>query len=297
MQSARGGARAARENLGHESLVLYSSSVVMQHTSRWPMKRNAVNNRSIVPLTGFTLRVTEDYEAMSSVAARHVTAVLRANPSALLCLATGASPARTYELLAESGHRKPTLFQRVRLLKLDEWGGLAPDDPATCETYLRERLCGPLGIRGDRFSGWHSRPRQPQTECARMAIWLAAHGPIDLSILGLGVNGHLGFNEPAAALQAGPHVARLSRASLRHEMLRNARGQVRYGLTLGMGDLLRSREILLLVSGPRKAEQLCRLFTGQVTPRFPASFLGLHPALTICCDQAAAARLPRALLR
>ena len=134
---------------------------------------------------------------------------------------------------------------------------------------------------------------RPRTECARMATWLAANGPIDLSILGLGVNGHLGFNEPAAALQAGPHVARLSRASLRHEMLRNARGQASYGLTLGMGDLMRSREVLLLVSGARKAEQLRRLFTGQVTPRFPASFLGLHPVLTICCDLAAAALLPR----
>ncbi len=259
------------------------------------MAKNAANNRSIVPGTGLTLRVTEDYEAMSHVAARYVTAVLRAKPTALLCLATGASPARTYELLAESGRRKPRLFHCVQLVKLDEWGGLAPDDPATCEMYLQDKLCVPLGIGGDRFLSWQSRPRQPRTECARMATWLAAHGPIDLSILGLGMNGHLGFNEPAAVLQAGPHVARLSRASLRHGMLKNARGQVRYGLTLGMGDLLRSRRILLLVSGARKAERLRRLFTGQVTPRFPASFLGLHAALTICCDRAAATGLPREL--
>ncbi len=261
------------------------------------MAKNAANNSSIVPGTGLTLRVTEDYEAMSHVAARYVTAVLRAKPTALLCLATGASPDRTYELLAESGRRKPTLFQRVRLVMLDEWSGLAPDDPATCKAYLQEKLCGPLGIGADRFASWNSRPRQPRAECVRMATWLAAHGPIDLSILGLGVNGHLGFNEPAAVLQTGPHVACLSRASLRHGMLKNARGQVRYGLTLGMGDLLRLRRILLLVSGARKSEQLRRLFTSQVTPRFPASFLTLHSALTICCDRAAATGLPRELRR
>jgi galactosamine-6-phosphate isomerase len=130
-----------------------------------------------------------------------------------------------------------------------------------------------------------------------MAAWLAAHGPIDLNILGLGRNGHLGFNEPAAALQAGPHIARLSRASLRHSMIGNTHGRVRYGLTLGMGDLLRSREIVLLVNGPHKAAQLHRLLTGHVTPRFPASFLRLHPALTIFCDRAAAALLPLSLVR
>lgn len=261
------------------------------------MKRYAAAQDAHVSLPGLTIRVAEDYEAMSTTAARHVAAALRENPTALLCLATGATPARTYELLAKAGRRKPALFRRARLLKLDEWGGLPPNDPATCEVYLQQKLCGPLGIGRDRFFGWHSRPRRPEAECARIAAWLAAYGPIDLNILGLGLNGHLGFNEPAAALQAGPHVARLSRASLRHSMLGNSRSRPGYGLTLGMGDLLHSREIVLLVNGAHKSAQLHRLLTGHVTPRFPASFLCLHPALTIFCDRAAAALLPRHLLR
>ena len=268
-----------------------------QHASCRPMKKTAVSNERVVPVPGLTLCIADDYEAMSKVAARHVLAVLRAKLAAVLCAATGATPARTYELLVAAGRRTPALFQRLRLVQLDEWGGLAADDPATCEVYLQRKLCGPLGIQDDRFVSWHSQPRDPKSEVQRVANWLTSHGPIDLSILGMGMNGHLGFNEPAAALQAGPHVARLSRASLRHSMLQDARGPVRFGLTLGMGDLLRSREILLLVSGTHKAEQLGRLFTGEVTPRFPASFLALHPAVTICCDRAAAAAIPRGVVR
>jgi galactosamine-6-phosphate isomerase len=261
------------------------------------MKRTPADRGTILSLPGLTIHVAEDYEAMSRAAARHVAAALRANPTALLCLATGATPARTYELLVEAGRRKPALFRHARLLKLDEWGGLAADDPAACGVYLQEKLCRPLGIGRDRFFGWRSQPRRPQAECARIATWLAVHGPIDVNILGLGVNGHLGFNEPAAALPAGPHVARLSPASRRHSMLGTSRARPRYGLTLGMGDLLHSREVVLLVNGSHKAAQLHRLLTGHVTPRFPASFLRLHPALTVFCDRASAALLPRHLRR
>ncbi len=257
-------------------------------------KQAATETTRLLP--GLTLRVARDYEAMSQAAAQHVAAALRAKPDTLLCLASGATPARTYELLAEAGRRKPALFRRARLLKLDEWGGLAPDDPATCEAYLQEKLCEPLKISRDRLFGWNSRPRRPQAECERIASWLAVHGPIDVSLLGLGTNGHLGFNEPAAALQVGPHVARLSRASRTHSMLGTTCGRVRFGLTLGMGDLLRSREMVLLVSGAHKARQLRRFFTGRLTPRFPVSCLWLHPALTIFCDRAAAALLPAKVL-
>ncbi len=244
---------------------------------------------------GLTLRIGEDCDAMSRLAAEQVLRVVRARPAALLCLATGATPARTYERLVAAGRRHRALFRRVRVVTLDEWGGLSTRDPATCAAYLRQKFCGPLAIDGDRCARWRSRPRDAAREVRRMTAWLAEHGPIDLSVLGLGVNGHLGFNEPGSALHDGPHVARLSAASLRHAMLHSARRPVEFGLTLGIGDLCRSRAVLLLVSGAHKARQLRRLLLGLVTPRFPASFLRLHGAVTICCDRAAAALLPEEL--
>jgi len=239
----------------------------------------------------FTLHVAPDYEAMSQAASGCIAAEIQRQPDALICLASGASPARTYELLAERGRTEPQLFNRIRVITLDEWVGLTVDDPASCATYVREKLVKPLQIGPDRFFAWKSQPADPQAECRHVADWLAANGPISLCILGLGTNGHLGFNEPADELQAGPHLAELSEASLTHAMLGQTGREARFGLTLGMTDILCSRKVILLVSGPRKAEQMRRLFTQRISTHFPASLLWLHPALMIFSDRPAASLL------
>jgi galactosamine-6-phosphate isomerase len=160
------------------------------------------------------------------------------------------------------------------------------NDPATCESYFRRIFAGVPGFV-ERLEGFRSRPRDPVAECLRLRRWLAANGPMDVCLLGLGVNGHLGFNEPAAMLQPFAHVAELSRASLRHAMLGSTKARPAYGLTFGIADLLAAREILLVVSGAHKREPLVRLLAGRVTPRFPATFLWLHPRVTLLCDRAA----------
>lgn len=235
----------------------------------------------------FHLVRTADYEAMSQAAVGLIVAQLRRKPDSLLILATGGTPERAYQLLAERGHAERGLCDHLRILKLDEWGGLSMDDPATCEAALRRALVGPLGIGADRFFGWHSAPPDIPAECNRMRRWLAHHGPADLCVLGIGLNGHLGLNEPGECMQPGPHRAELSSESKQHSMLKQSRGQPGYGLTLGLRDILQSREILLLVSGAKKQGQLRRLLQPEISPRFPGSFLWLHAAVTVCCDEAA----------
>ena len=235
----------------------------------------------------FDIIRTADHEAMSQAAAARLVAQLRRKPDSLLILATGGTPERTYQLLAERGRAEPGLCDCLRILKLDEWGGLSMDDPATCEVALRRTLVDPLRIGPERFAGWQSAPSDIAAECDRMRQWLAEHGPADLCVLGLGLNGHLGFNEPGDHMQPGPHQAELSDESRRHSMLDQARRQPVCGLTLGVGDILHSREILLLVSGAQKAPQLRRLLRPEISPQFPASFLWLHAAATVCCDEAA----------
>lgn len=230
--------------------------------------------------------VYPDHEAVSRHAAHWLMERVRRAPSALLCLASGSTPTRTYQLVAERGATSPELFDRVRLLKLDEWGGLAINDPATCERHLRDALIEPLGL-ADKYVGFESQPRNAEAECARIARWLADNGPIDTCVLGLGTNGHLGFNEPGNSLQAHAHVARLSEVSLTHSMLSGSSSRPTYGLTLGMADILQSRCVLLLVTGATKREPLKRLLSGRVTTEFPASFLQLHPEVHLVCDAAA----------
>ena len=155
------------------------------------------------------------------------------------------------------------------------------------ESYLEDKLLGPLRIPRSRYQGFRPRPRDAGAECARIARWLARHGPIDLCVLGLGRNGHLLMNEPAPSLPPGPHVALLSPSTRRHSMLEGLKTPPRRGLTMGLADILQSRTILLLVSGRQKAAPLRRMLSGRVTTRCPASFLWLHSHVTVHCDRAA----------
>ena len=150
-------------------------------------------------------RVFPDHERASRFAADWLVDRLCDKSDSIVCLATGATPMLGYALLAERAAREPSLVDRCRLLKLDEWGGLPMDDPSTCEQHLRKTLVSPLGM-ADRYVGFESQPPNAEAECGRIAMWLAENGPIDVCVLGLGLNGHVGFNEPAAFLQ--PHAAR-----------------------------------------------------------------------------------------
>src|SRR6185503_4777588 len=113
---------------------------------------------------------------------------------------------------------------------------------------------------------------------------------IDVCLLGLGLNGHVAMNEPAEDFVPGVHVSRLARRSLGHAMLKGLRRKPRYGLTFGLGDILRARQILLVVSGEAKRAALTRLLEERVSGRFPASFLWLHSDVTVICDQQAVGR-------
>ena len=230
--------------------------------------------------------VLPDYETLSQHAADLVVAELAPKPTSLLCLAAGSTPMRTYELLALEGAKEPTLFKHCRIIKLDEWGGLPPGNPATCDLQLRTTLVSPLNLT-ERYVAFESNPLDPDAECARIADWLDQNGPIDISVLGLGINGHLGFTEPAEYLQPFAHVAQLSQASLAHAMLAKSDVRPTYGLTLGMADLIQSRRILLLVSGPTKRDPLQRLLSGRISTEFPASMLQVHPNVLLICDAAA----------
>jgi galactosamine-6-phosphate isomerase len=237
-----------------------------------------------------TPRVYADHEEMSRAAARWLGAALRPRPDILLCLASGATPMRAYQIFARTLARRLGAFRRFRIIKLDEWGGLAMNDPASCERHLQEAVVRPLRL-GRRYVGFRSDAPKPEAECTRIRRWLSRNGPIDACVLGLGVNGHLAFNEPARWLKPHAHVATLSPESLRHETLTRGLRRPGYGLTLGMADLSQARRILLLVSGASKAGPLRQLLRGIITPRFPASLLWLHPDVTLLCDQAAAAGL------
>jgi galactosamine-6-phosphate isomerase len=235
------------------------------------------------------IKTAATYDELSQRAADVILGELKQRPDLLFCASAGNTPTLTYQFLAAKYERKPDLFRKMRVLQLDEWGGLPRPHPASCYADLKSKLLGPLRISPNRFRGFRGDISDAETECRKMTGWLAAHNPIDLCLLGLGKNGHIAMNEPGPNLIPQAHVAKLTASSRKHSMLTGVESKPNYGMTLGIAEILASRRILLLVSGASKATILTRLLESPVTTRLPASFLWLHSDVTILCDRDATA--------
>lgn len=221
--------------------------------------------------------ICQTYHELSQKACDIILYELKWKENLLLCAATGNSPTGAYHLLAEHYGEQPDLFKELRIVKLDEWGGIPMDHPGTCESYLQTHLIQPLELEDSRYMGFYSSPPDPRQECIRIQDQLTREGPIDLCILGLGMNGHLAFNEPADFLQPHAHVASLSPSSLQHSMASDMAVKPTYGLTLGMADILQSKIILMLINGSQKRNIVNKFLSEKITTLLPASFLWLHP--------------------
>ena len=222
---------------------------------------------------------------MSRKAASLVLEDIKKKPELLLCTATGSSPEGLYRDIATTAEKEKDVFKQLRILKLDEWGGISENHPVSCEYFLREKLLTPLAIPRERYISFASDPEDPAIECKRIRSQLEKEGPIDICILGLGANGHLALNEPASKLQAYAHVASLSEESLQHPMIASLEQKPSYGLTLGMEEILSSRQIIMLVSGKKKKHMAEKFLEGKVSTGLPASFLWEHPNVECLVDR------------
>lgn len=249
-------------------------------------------NATTVKNKNLELIVVDDYEKMSQLASEQIFEEIKKKPDLLLSIATGSTPTRAYDILAEKSKIEPQAFNKIRIVKLDEWGGVPSDDPCTCEVYIQKHLIVPIKVSADRYISWESDPESPESEVERITEQVEKEGDIDVCVLGMGVNGHLGFNEPAIALKLKSHVAVLTDTTKKHAMAQEAEHEIKYGLTLGMGEIMRSKKIILLVNGSHKVEPFKQFLTEEITTNFPASMLWLHPNVTVICDKEAVPEMP-----
>lgn len=226
----------------------------------------------------------DDYKEMSTQAKDLIVKEIQQNPNLLLCAATGSSPLGTYQLLSEFYNNQQSLFQKLRIIKLDEWGGVAMQEPQTCESFLQQYLLKPLQISKERYFAFDSDPQNPQAECERMQAILQAEGPIDLCMLGLGKNGHIAFNEPGEVAYPYCHIAALSAQSMQHDMAQAMKKKPTYGMTIGMRDILQAKKIIILITGSNKNVIFEKLLQQKLSTHLPASFLWLHPDVTCLVD-------------
>lgn len=232
--------------------------------------------------------VTEDHDRMSAVAAGLVSDVLSDRPDAAVVAATGRTPAGLYEELANRQRAGAVNGSRVRLFQLDEYVGIERGDRRSLFGWLVRTVAAPLGIDAELIVGFSVDGDHAST-CASYDAAVADAGGFDLAILGVGSNGHLGFNEPPSPADAPTRVVRLSPES----METNARywgDDVEVpgsAFTAGMGLLLAARKILLLASGPHKRDIVHRALHGPITPSVPASALQSAPDVIAVVDRAA----------
>jgi len=216
---------------------------------------------------------------------------LRETPGLRICLPTGETPGPFYDAVAALDAAGNVTFADATLVLLDEYVGLPSGDPARCDAQIRERLVGRLATPPAAFHVIEVDALAP--EAAAAAIDAVAARGLDLAILGLGINGHIGMNEPGSTDASPTRVVALEAPTRQVAVERyGARVTPVAGITIGMDRLLAAGELWLLVTGARKAEVLDRTLHGPVGPDCPGSYLRAHPRLTVFADDAAAARLP-----
>ena len=238
------------------------------------------------------LTVHDNAEHLAASAADVILSTITRRPDAILILPTGNTPLPTYDRVLHLSSKQGTDWSRVRVVSLDEYAGIGRDDPRVLGAWLERQFVGPLGIDAARFIRFDPSG-EPAHECARVETWLADNGPADLAILGIGLNGHLGFNEPNTLFTSRAHNVILSPESITSNAIYwGGEAQVpRSAFTLGLATLTESRRIMLLVSGAPKAGILAKAFEGPVDPAVPATALRGHPDTIVLVDRAAAAAL------
>jgi glucosamine-6-phosphate deaminase len=240
------------------------------------------------------ISLCDDPQDVADLAAQRVASLLHDSPRTVLGLPTGRTPILLYDLLAEQHAAGELDFSQVESFNLDEFVGIGQDHPGSYRSYMQRYLFDRVNLTPGQGHLLDGLAADADAECARFERLIAAAGGIDLMILGLGANGHIGFNEPAESLQARTHRVTLLESSRQANagFFGGDPAQVpTEAMTMGMGTILKSRRILLLVTGVEKAATVAATIRGAVTTRLPASFLQLHDEVEVICDAGAASQI------
>ena len=235
----------------------------------------------------------EDYQGMSRRVANIIAAQLVAKPACVLGLATGSTPVGAYQRLAELCGAGDISFAEATTVNLDEYKGLAPTHDQSYRYFMQHNLFDHVDVRPEHTFVPDGLAADADGECARYDALVKSLGGSDLQLLGLGRNGHIGFNEPGSAFVVPTHVVDLTQNTIdaNARFFASADDVPRQALTMGVGCIMAARKILVAASGADKADAVYRAFRGPVTPEVPASILQLHPDVTLVADKAALGKL------
>jgi glucosamine-6-phosphate deaminase len=248
----------------------------------------------MTPVRSPRVEIFPNERAAARALARRIVSALAEKPALVIGLPTGRTPVRLYHELAtiaSSGHAD---FSQATTFNLDEFVGLPQTHPGSYRQFMEEHLFRRVNLRRERTNFLNGAAADLDEECRRYEDAITDAGGIDVQILGIGTNGHIGFNEPSPGLEAHTHRVRLKAETRRNNAALfggESDAVPEEALSMGMATILHARAIVLLATGRSKASCIERMVNGPITTELPASFLQLHPNVDIMVDEAAAARL------
>lgn len=236
---------------------------------------------------------TKDYDEMSKKAAHIIAAQIVIKPDCVLGLATGSTPVGTYKNLVEWYKNGDLDFSTLSSCNLDEYRGLSPENDQSYRYFMNTNLFDHVNIRKDHTFVPDGLQENSDKACQMYEQIIRDLGGIDLQLLGLGHNGHIGFNEPAEEFPKITHCVDLTESTIQanKRFFEKESDVPRQAYTMGIGTIMSAKKILVVVSGKDKAEILSKIINGPITPQIPATILQLHPDVTIVADNAALSKV------
>ena len=233
--------------------------------------------------------VCKDYAEMSAVAARQIAAQITLKPDCVLGLATGSTPEGTYAELIRKYQEGKVSFAQVRSVNLDEYYPIRPENDQSYRYFMNTKLFDHVDIDKANTRVPDGTAADPKAAGEAYDAMIDALGGIDMQLLGIGQNGHIGFNEPAQELEPGTHLTDLTPQTIavNSRFFASEKDVPRQAMTMGVASIMKARRILILASGVEKHAAVKGMLSGKITTLCPATLLALHPNVTLICDRAA----------
>lgn len=240
------------------------------------------------------LFISDSYETMSKKAAEDLKNIIQTFANPLICTASGDSPKGLYKELVDLVKKDQLDISKSYFLGLDEWVGMYGNDEGSCRYYLNKQLFNPLQVNENKICFFNGRAKDLESECDRVEKFINKNNGIDVAIVGLGQNGHVGMNEPGTSSSLHSHVADIATETQQiGQKYFKEKKLITKGLTLGIANLMEAKNVILLVSGNKKAAIVKRILEEEISEQLPASFLRLHKNFIIYLDAEAASLLQK----
>jgi glucosamine-6-phosphate isomerase len=238
------------------------------------------------------LKIYKDYSELSEATAHEIIQLIKRKPDAVICLASGDTPRLTCQLFAEKAVNEKADTSKFTFIGLDEWVGISPVNEGSCRYFFESLLIKPLKLSPSQVNLFDAQSKNLNEECQKMDKVIAEKGGIDLMIVGIGMNGHIGFNEPGVSFDNYAHVIDLDETTttVGQKYFKGAT-ELKQGITLGLKYLVNSKKAILIANGSKKAPVIKQAIEGAVSNLFPATIIQQHPNGFIMIDEEAATLL------